>query len=90
MRISCRIQGRVQGVGFRVWTQQTAQTFNLSGWVKNDADGSVSALFDGEPTDVEAMLKECRRGPSRAQVTAVETPAPIEDFEPQTPFAILG
>ena len=65
------VGGFVQGVGYRDFVRRTALRFNVSGWVRNRADGSVEALISGAPADVEAMLAEMRRGPRGAQVTAL-------------------
>lgn len=66
------ISGRVQGVGYRAWTAKTAQTFNLSGWVRNRADGSVEAVFIGERQAVEEMLEACKNGPMLARVEKID------------------
>ena len=50
--------GRVQGVGFRYTTRQTADRYDLSGWVKNRPDGKVEALFQGPPAGIEACLRD--------------------------------
>lgn len=76
MRVLCKIKGRVQGVSFRYWTQQTANELRLAGWVRNEADGSVSALFDGEERAVKAMLEQCHHGPKAARVSEVQTSEP--------------
>jgi len=65
------ITGRVQGVWFRGWTEQQATRLNLSGWVKNRADGSVEALFSGQPENVDQMLDLCWQGPPMAVVSNV-------------------
>lgn len=65
------IAGRVQGVGFRSWTMHTARNLNISGWVRNCADGSVEALFSGADEAVDKMLKRCWDGPLIARVTSV-------------------
>lgn len=67
------IRGRVQGVGYRAWTVREANMRNLSGWVRNRADGSVEAVFEGEDATVKAMVGACRRGPRMAAVSSVET-----------------
>lgn len=79
------IAGKVQGVWYRGWTVETARAFNLDGWVRNRADGSVEALFAGPATAVAAMLDACRRGPPAAKVAEVndfpaEGPAPHSGF----------
>ncbi len=65
------IKGRVQGVGFRYWTQDQARHLGLDGWVRNRRDGSVEALFAGPEATVREMLAACWRGPTFARVTAV-------------------
>jgi acylphosphatase len=65
------IEGHVQGVGYRYWCERAAGELALSGWVRNRRDGSVEALFSGEPEDVVEMLSRCRDGPRSAHVTAV-------------------
>lgn len=65
------IRGRVQGVGFRFWTQAEAQRLGLSGHVRNRADGSVEAVFVGPEEVVSAMVEACRRGPPGARVEDV-------------------
>jgi acylphosphatase len=66
-----KIEGRVQGVGFRYWTMREAQAQNLSGWVRNRRDGSVEALFQGNSENVSTMLRLCQKGPSFARVTSI-------------------
>ncbi len=65
------VAGRVQGVGYRAWVERQAEARGLSGWVRNCRDGSVEALFSGEPTVVEAMTEACRIGPRLAAVENV-------------------
>jgi len=66
------IEGRVQGVFFRAYTEDEARKHKVAGWVKNRADGSVEAILEGEGTDVQALIDWCRRGPPHARVTQVE------------------
>jgi acylphosphatase len=65
------IRGRVQGVGFRAWTQHQGQLRGLSGWVRNRGDGSVEALVSGPPAEVAQMVAVCRQGPRGSAVTDV-------------------
>jgi acylphosphatase len=65
------VTGKVQGVWFRAWTVKEAQKRNLRGWVQNLSDGSVEALFAGDPAMVEAMVKACHQGPPLAKVSNV-------------------
>jgi acylphosphatase len=66
------IRGRVQGVGFRAWTEIVALEHGLRGWVRNRRDGCVEALFAGAPEAVAAMIEQCRQGPPGARVDAVD------------------
>jgi len=66
------VSGRVQGVGFRAATRSQAEARGVAGWVRNRADGSVEAAFEGDPEAVEAIVGFCRKGPPLARVAAVE------------------
>jgi acylphosphatase len=66
------ICGRVQGVGYRAWTEVTALEHSLEGWVRNRRDGSVEAMFSGSEHDVAAMIAECLRGPPGAWIEAID------------------
>jgi len=66
------IRGRVQGVGYRAWTEVTALERGLQGWVRNRRDGAVEAVFDGAEDEVAAMIAECRAGPPGARVDAID------------------
>ena len=65
------IKGRVQGVFFRAETQRVAQGFNITGWVRNMADGRVEAVFEGDDVDIDKMLAWCHSGPRTARVEEV-------------------
>jgi acylphosphatase len=66
------IHGRVQGVGYRAWTEYTALDHGLDGWVRNRRDGSVEAVFAGPADAVAQMIEACRRGPPSARVDALD------------------
>ncbi len=70
-RIHAIIHGRVQGVFFRDYTQRQAQTLNLTGWVKNLPDRTVEAVFEGEPSKVDAMLNWLHTGSPSSKVNQV-------------------
>jgi len=70
-RVRVRIHGRVQGVFFRAEARSRAETLGVAGWVRNEPDGSVEALFEGEPERVDSMVEWCRRGPGGAHVDEV-------------------
>lgn len=67
------IRGRVQGVWFRNATQREARTLGVAGWVRNRADGSVEAVFEGPPVRVAAAVAFCHEGPAHARVDRVES-----------------
>lgn len=70
--VHIRIDGRVQGVGYRAWVRARALEFGLTGWVRNRRDGAVEAVLQGPLDVVENMLRACEDGPRDAAVTAVE------------------
>ena len=65
------VSGRVQGVGFRYWTEDQAARRGLDGWVRNLTDGRVEAVFAGAEAEVDDMVAACRRGPRFARVEEV-------------------
>lgn len=69
--MTVKIEGRVQGVFYRAWTEQTARRLNLDGWVRNRRDGSVEAVFSGPDAQVDDMLRRCADGPPDAKVSKV-------------------
>ena len=69
------IVGRVQGVGFRESCCREARAVGVAGTVRNLADGSVEAVFEGPAPLVEQMLSWCDRGPRMAHVRRVEVTA---------------
>ncbi|MEM6549888.1 MAG: acylphosphatase [Pseudomonadota bacterium] len=71
--VQARITGRVQGVYYRAWCREEAERRGLSGWVRNESDGSVSAHFVGDASAVAAMIDACGRGPVDARVVSVDT-----------------
>ncbi len=73
------MRGRVQGVFFRDSTRRAAESRGVGGWVRNRADGTVEAWFEGEPGAVDAMVRWAHSGPSRAEVESVDA----QDVEPQ-------
>jgi acylphosphatase len=66
------IKGRVTGVFFRYHTYELAQRLGVRGWVRNNPDGRVEAIFEGEKEAVDRMLNFCHRGPPGARVADVE------------------
>jgi len=72
VRIHAFISGRVQGVGFRNFTQRWAKQYKLTGWVKNLPDGRVELVAEGDSKAIEQFEKKIHRGPRPARVTKVE------------------
>jgi acylphosphatase len=73
------VHGQVQGVFFRDSLRRLADERGVAGSATNRADGTVEAVFEGEPEAVEALVELSRRGPSRARVERVE----VLDEEPE-------
>jgi acylphosphatase len=65
------VEGRVQGVGYRVSCARRAQAAGLGGIVRNLPDGRVEAVFEGPPDSVDALVAWCEHGPSSADVRRV-------------------
>jgi acylphosphatase len=68
-----RISGQVQGVGYRYFVWREAQALGLDGWVRNCADGTVEALFDGSEEDHAVIRRRLEEGPRYSRVSAVES-----------------
>ncbi len=66
------VRGRVQGVFYRDSCRQQAHESGVTGWVSNEPDGSVLAVFEGSPEAVERLIVWCRTGPPSAVVRAVD------------------
>jgi acylphosphatase len=66
------VRGEVQGVFFRDSMRQRAHARGVCGWVRNNLDGTVEAVFEGATEDVERLLDYCREGPRGARVAAVD------------------
>jgi acylphosphatase len=66
------IHGFVQGVYFRDTLRRRAGSLGVSGWARNNPDGTVEAVFEGEPDAVERMLALSREGPRGARVDRIE------------------
>jgi acylphosphatase len=67
-----KIDGRVQGIGFRRWAVNEAQRIGgISGWVRNEDDGSVEILMRGEEDNINKMIKSCYQGPMFARVDKI-------------------
>ena len=79
------VRGRVQGVFYRNWAQDTAQNLSLTGWVRNRSSGEVEILAMGDRESLDEFERECWRGPFGAQVEEVTASKaqvePLRSFE---------
>ena len=71
-RLHAIVEGVVQGVNFRYYTQERACSLRLTGWVRNRADGSVEVLAEGPRAPLDQLLEFLQRGPPAASVTEVK------------------
>ena len=77
-----KVYGRVQGVGFRFYTQKTAKEMNITGHVRNKSDGSVYIEAIGELDNLERFIRWCEEGPIWANVSSIEKQEiPVFDAE---------
>lgn len=67
------IEGRVQGVGFRMFVQRTADDLGLVGWVRNKYNGNVEVWAEGARQDLDKLLAALRKGPPAAVVIDIHT-----------------
>lgn len=71
-RFKFTVSGLVQGVGFRFFTRSIAMKYNLKGYVKNEYDGSVVTVVEGDPKDINLFFEELKIGPSHSYVKSVK------------------
>jgi acylphosphatase len=73
------ISGKVQGVFYRHWTETTARSLGLDGWVRNLRSGDVEIHVSGPDDKVDEMIRRCWEGPPAAQVNDIQ----VDDVEPE-------
>lgn len=73
------VHGLVQGVFFRDTVRRQAEQRGVAGWMRNNPDGTVEAVLEGEPEAVLRLVELCRRGPRGAHVDRIE----VVEEEPQ-------
>jgi acylphosphatase len=72
-RLTARVTGRVQGVGFRWWVRRQAEELRLRGWVMNgDNERSVELVAEGDSAALDELERRLRLGPNGARVEAVD------------------
>ncbi|KIW15862.1 hypothetical protein PV08_05912 [Exophiala spinifera] len=79
-RISFRVSGTVQGVGFRDFTRRKATSYGLTGYVKNTSDGRVTGEAQGSEDALKKLKADLNDGPRSAHVVKVE----IKEIEPKS------
>ena len=70
-RVHIIVEGRVQGVCFRMYTCEEGRRLGLTGWVRNLPDGTVKVVAEGPPETLGELVAWCRHGPSYARVTGL-------------------
>jgi acylphosphatase len=70
--VDVTVAGRVQGVSFRAYAEREAGRLGVTGWVRNEPDGSVAGHFEGDASAVGALVEWCRHGPRFARVERVD------------------
>ncbi len=86
MRFRIFVSGIVQGVGYRYFTQRTAESYGLKGWVRNLPDGRVEILVEGDEELLCYFVKDLWNGPPRARVDKIEiikeaSDEPLDGFD---------
>ena len=72
VRVHLLISGRVQGVAFRYYAQDIAQSLGIKGWVRNCWDSKVEVVMEGEEEKVKKLIGWCYRGPGSAIVEKID------------------
>ena len=67
-RLTAIITGRFQGVSYRYYTMREAKTLGVTGWVRNERDGSVKVVAEGDEQSLESLLRFLEEGPPAARV----------------------
>jgi acylphosphatase len=88
MRVSFRISGKVQGVGFRWFVKEKASAGGVCGWVRNTADGAVEGEAQGTVAALDDFLKSLRGGHLTAEVAGFETQEMLDTEGAEKDFQI--
>jgi acylphosphatase len=70
-RFAITVSGRVQGVGYRYFTKDVADSLNIWGWVRNNPDGTVECEAQGEEEDLKEFIEKLKKGPPLSRVKNV-------------------
>ena len=85
-RIRAIVKGHVQGVGFRWFTVRAAQNRGITGWVRNNPNGTVETVAEGDADSIREFIDELHRGPMSAAVKSVD----YNEEEPTGEVASFG
>ncbi|MEE2746084.1 MAG: acylphosphatase [Pseudomonadota bacterium] len=66
-----KVEGRVQGVWYRVWAQKKAVNHEIRGWIRNRSDGTVEAVVCGRELAINKLLEAMKTGPTMANVISI-------------------
>ncbi len=81
-RVTIRVEGVVQGVNYRQAARRKAEGLGISGFARNENDGSVTVEAEGEPTAIAQFIEWCHYGPASAQVDRIAvTDGPLVGYE---------
>lgn len=86
-KVKILVSGRVQGVYFRLFTQNKAKHFSIKGYAKNLPDGRVEIVAEAGNLAIEKFIKWCHKGPITARVDHVEV-TELQPEEALTSFEI--
>jgi acylphosphatase len=86
--VRLRIEGRVQGVGFRAFVEREALARGLDGWVRNRRDGGVEAVASGPASEIDELIGRCGQGPPASKVAMVKVIDENEGLEPGSGFGV--
>jgi acylphosphatase len=89
VRAGFHVHGRVQGIGFRYFVRREAQALELSGWVRNEPDGTVTGEAAGDFSRLEAFRDILNQGSPGSRITRLDW-WPLEEKPLPSPFAILS
>ncbi len=80
--LNIKVFGRVQGVFFRVSAKEEAEKLGITGFAKNEKDGSVLIEAEGEEKELDQFLAWCKMGPNLAKVDKIEIKSgPLKNFK---------
>lgn len=68
-----KVYGNVQGVFFRTHTKEKADSLGITGWVKNESDGSVTVCAEGKEEDLQKLIEWCKKGTTISRIDHMET-----------------